>query len=259
MRIARALKAGEDPNASNPVQEHAVSPNGPPLSPSDPEVRNLNSLQPTVEDINDHSRPPSFHDLRPAPSRSPTVNPYPSQSSAAPAQGDVSPLDQSPNHGYFPTVPTFTSENTAPSLPTASESDADVTMTSPPPQDFYNTQSTLPPASLPPPSAPSQHQAPVVRPAPSPSFQTRAPPPPAPQPFVPPPQQTFQPQPQAAHQPQLQASYQSQAATGQYRTDDDAVLAAQKHAKWAISALNFEDADTAVKELRLALQALGAR
>ncbi|QIW96430.1 hypothetical protein AMS68_001948 [Peltaster fructicola] len=42
-----------------------------------------------------------------------------------------------------------------------------------------------------------------------------------------------------------------------FRTDDEAVLAAQKHAKWAISALNFEDVPTAVKELRIALQSLG--
>ncbi|KKA28559.1 hypothetical protein TD95_002907 [Thielaviopsis punctulata] len=39
---------------------------------------------------------------------------------------------------------------------------------------------------------------------------------------------------------------------------DEADLAkAQKHAKWAISALNFEDVPTAVKELRNALAALG--
>jgi len=41
--------------------------------------------------------------------------------------------------------------------------------------------------------------------------------------------------------------------------DDAAVIDAQKHAKWAISALNFEDVGTAVKELRLALKALGAQ
>jgi vacuolar protein sorting-associated protein VTA1 len=33
---------------------------------------------------------------------------------------------------------------------------------------------------------------------------------------------------------------------------------AQKHAKWAISALNFEDVPTAVRELRRALELLGA-
>jgi vacuolar protein sorting-associated protein VTA1 len=255
MRIAKALKAGEDPNASNPIQE-AVEPSGPPLSPSDPEVQNLNKLQPTVEDASDQSRPPSFVDSRPPPVRSPTVVPYPSQPSAPPIQGEVSPLDQSPNEGYFPTVPTFTSEDSAPGLPTASETDTDVTMTSPSAQDFYSTQPNPPPA-------PQPHHATVGQPsqAPTPTFQTRAPPPAAPpQQFISPPQQ-FQPlPPQQYQQQQPQASYQPQPIPAQqYRTDDDAVMAAQKHAKWAISALNFEDSATAVKELQLALQALGAR
>lgn len=47
-------------------------------------------------------------------------------------------------------------------------------------------------------------------------------------------------------------------SNGPLRTDDDSILLAQKHAKWATSALNFEDVETAVKELRLALQSLGA-
>ncbi|TLD26143.1 putative short-chain dehydrogenase reductase sdr [Venturia nashicola] len=258
MRIAKALKAGEDPNASNPVQE-AVSPSGPPLSPSDPEVQNLNRLQPTVEEADDQSRPPSFIDSRPTP---PNVVPYSSQPSAPP-QGEVSPLEQSPNGGYFPTAPTFTSENPAPNLPTAAETDADVTMISPSAQDFYNPQPSPPPA-------PQPHHASIGHPpqAPTPTFQARAPPPHSiPQPFTQqPPQQFvqstphFQPQPPVQYQPPSQPPYQPQPTpTQQYRTDDDAVMAAQKHAKWAISALNFEDAATAVKELQLALQALGAR
>ncbi len=44
-----------------------------------------------------------------------------------------------------------------------------------------------------------------------------------------------------------------------YLADEEAVLKAQKHARWAISALNFEDVSTAVKELREALESLGAR
>ena len=44
-----------------------------------------------------------------------------------------------------------------------------------------------------------------------------------------------------------------------YLTDEEAVLKAQKHARWAISALNFEDVNTAVKELKGALESLGAR
>jgi len=41
--------------------------------------------------------------------------------------------------------------------------------------------------------------------------------------------------------------------------DEEAVVKAQKHARWAISALNFEDVPTAIKELRSALETLGAR
>ncbi|KAI9891020.1 MAG: hypothetical protein M1814_003371 [Vezdaea aestivalis] len=44
-----------------------------------------------------------------------------------------------------------------------------------------------------------------------------------------------------------------------YNSDEEAVMKAQKHARWAISALNFEDSRTAVKELRNALAVLGAR
>lgn len=40
--------------------------------------------------------------------------------------------------------------------------------------------------------------------------------------------------------------------------EEAAIAAAQKHAKWAISALAFEDVPTAVKELQSALRQLGA-
>jgi vacuolar protein sorting-associated protein VTA1 len=39
--------------------------------------------------------------------------------------------------------------------------------------------------------------------------------------------------------------------------DQKSTSEAQKHAKWAISALTFDDVPTAVKELRNALAALG--
>lgn len=44
-----------------------------------------------------------------------------------------------------------------------------------------------------------------------------------------------------------------------YLSDEEAIMKAQKHARWAISALNFEDVNTAVKELKIALDSLGAR
>lgn len=42
-------------------------------------------------------------------------------------------------------------------------------------------------------------------------------------------------------------------------TDDISIAEAQKHARWAISALNFEDTETAIKELREALKILGSK
>jgi vacuolar protein sorting-associated protein VTA1 len=82
---------------------------------------------------------------------------------------------------------------------------------------------------------------------------------PAPSQQFPPPLVTQQPVVQRS-QPVSQQIPQSEPQTvpGNYIRDDEAVLAAQKHAKWAISALNFEDVDTAVSELRIALRALGA-
>ena len=50
---------------------------------------------------------------------------------------------------------------------------------------------------------------------------------------------------------------QSVLPTGELNTDDTSIANAQKHAKWAVSALNFEDVSTAVKELRIALESLG--
>lgn len=44
-----------------------------------------------------------------------------------------------------------------------------------------------------------------------------------------------------------------------YITDEEAITRATKHARFAISALNFEDVRTAVKELKGALESLGVR
>jgi len=45
----------------------------------------------------------------------------------------------------------------------------------------------------------------------------------------------------------------------QFREDDESVAQAENHARWAVSALAFNDVKTAVKELRIALESLGAR
>ena len=40
--------------------------------------------------------------------------------------------------------------------------------------------------------------------------------------------------------------------------DDQTIAQAQKHARWAVSALTFDDVNTAVRELKNSLKALGA-
>ncbi|KAI7160051.1 hypothetical protein KC352_g27018, partial [Hortaea werneckii] len=198
--------------------------------------------------------------------------------------------------GYFPSVPSepagtpgridsdvdttmtdpdrkFGGQDIAHEQPPASMQAAAAAVRSPPhdPADFYSNPVAQPPPSTSnptPPGAPSRpsrpppeqmdtlppSQPPAAGPhtpgsqaspatfappsAPAPTISSGGPPPPssAPAPAQPPP-----PPP-----------------TGGYRTDDDSVFQAQKHAKWAISALNFEDVETAVKELRGALTSLGA-
>ena len=52
-------------------------------------------------------------------------------------------------------------------------------------------------------------------------------------------------------------SFTQSAVTAPVEVDEEKMMSAQKHARWAISALNFEDVPTAIKELRSALTDLG--
>lgn len=310
-RILRAIKAGEDPNASNPKQETpAVSPAA--LNPNDPEVQNIRDgaaqiptdkpYQPYVESAPDTSAQPSpsFPAQRvaspPILPSAPTGYSQPSTQTPFSSHDDVSPISQPTNSrqgsvasiggGYFPRVdvPTFTAETAAPSLPTA-PSIVDEPMTNP--YDASPTpQSHLPPSAPPLSDAQSFYQAPVspppVQPVQSPPVQPHQPTfvqpqhlgsssPPLQNPFqpnsfLPPPQQQYNPQalqpppaqppPQTYHHPVTQAPHVLH--QGPFKTDEDSIIEAQKRAKWAISALNFEDVNTAVKELRNALKSLGA-
>jgi vacuolar protein sorting-associated protein VTA1 len=87
------------------------------------------------------------------------------------------------------------------------------------PASFYDPSNNAS-AHLPPPAAPPA--------APAPAAYT----PSAPAPYIP---------PQPSH-----------------GIDDNTVQLAQKHARWAVSALTFDDVDTAVKELKNSLKLLGA-
>lgn len=227
VRIAKAIKAGEDPNASNPVDE--MPPQGAVTGAEDVEMTSPTHeyKPPSVEDAPDSMQP-----SRPGSAPQVQIPSAPRESNAEP---DVSPIEPaedasrqgSVGGGYFPAVPTFTSETSQPSMPTVG---ANVPPSTP---SAYDRPDALSPSA-----GPSTNGIATPR-----DFYT--------QPAAQPPPTVAPAQPRPAPAPQA-------APRGAYLTDDDSIMKAQKHAKWAMSALNFEDVDTAVKELRLALQTLGA-
>ena len=233
----------------------------------------------------------STHDESLHPSRAPSVpRPEPTMAShqSPPAavesfyheaadNGEVSPLgpasaDQSASEGggYFPRVP-------------ASEHSQVPVLPQPPPfrsQSEHNQPDSLDSPSAPPRMSPMDDHAsvPFQQHLPSPGnsitsyLSAGVPhnPPLAPQTYnqgpvsnpIPPSQPAYLHHPAqppsytAASRAQPQAAYTPQE---NFIPDEEAIAKAQKHARWAISALNFEDVKTAVSELEGALKTLGAR
>ncbi|KAF5021147.1 hypothetical protein F66182_6847 [Fusarium sp. NRRL 66182] len=242
-RILKAIREGKDPNETNPkAPEPEVEPA---LDPSDPEVQLLSGTpRASVEDAPDAGEPPSVPSFTDEPPRIPDDPGYfPPQPQQAPEPFVPSPLSQSPTPGLSGGPPV------------------------PPPVG-------LPPAVSPVPEVPAQPATQIPL-QPSPQIPTKLPSqyaPPPPQPFTnpsAPPSWTTTPSaphpvasnpppviPQApAPQPYAPAPVQGTGVAADHRD----INQAQKHAKWAISALNFEDIPTAVKELRNALALLGAQ
>ncbi|KAL8909812.1 MAG: hypothetical protein Q9171_004869 [Xanthocarpia ochracea] len=310
LRIAKAIKAGQDPNLSNPAPESS-----PAQEPQDPDVhildenpRRAQTCQPTVEDVPDehdrlerHLAQRSSIDQSLHPSRAPSISRPPESAQPPPSLPtppeqtvenyyqqssvpDISPL-QSPDRarngsvgdGYFPKAPETDGSpessqvtndqvkrhnySSGPELPDASSLPPPISfgMSGPPISPTEESSPSFPPPfnynQTPPPSAPAvpsnQHAAEVTpfqapgHPRPSaPSIQPQSTPAALRQ-TVPPPSPPSLPQQPLHGAPAI--------------VDEEAILRAQKHARWAISALNFEDVNTAVKELRGALGSLGAR
>ncbi|KAI2620474.1 DUF605-domain-containing protein [Hypoxylon sp. NC1633] len=273
-RILKAIKEGNDPNESNPKQEEvkqdedAVA-----LDPNDPEVRMIGGAEPkpvTVEDAPDEDgklHPTGGYQTFPAPVSEPTSPPAPS----APAPEQVSPIAPpgpplSEPGGYFSNAPNAPGSLDLPSPPGPATYDP----MAPPP--FIPSPATHDPAAPPPP--PSIPFSPPNLPSTPQGYYRSAPSAP-----IVPPQQPYKPPqaPPSSHsyysqpsQPVLPVKVPPPAAPVQqygsssgpsnsYNSDDMAIVQAQKHAKWAISALNFEDVPTAVRELEAALATLGAR
>lgn len=326
LRIAKAIKAGEDPNDSNPQPTHHADEGLPDLDPNDAEVQALERggrpRQPSVVEIPDEAdkiqkslantsafdeslhpsretstapkpRQPSVAEVpdetdklqaRLAKTSSLDESLHPSRAPSAPPQETVSPIDQDPTTfyndadkapvspldqmerkqslggNYFPAVPAAMSQPplSAPFDPNHSLPAAPSNITQPqipPPAPAHRHGRSLDAGSspttarqnhgpLPPPPPQTQHIPPPIA----------GPPPVAPlsPPIVPPSQAAPAPAQSFAPTPSGPAAWNVP-----QQVNEEAMLSAQKHCRWAISALNFEDVPTAVKELRGALQDLG--
>lgn len=262
VRIVKAIKEGKDPNESNPKPEpeEELEDAPPPLDMNDPEVQQFTSPssqyppKPTVQEISDDESNATSHlaaksmlnsSLHPSGRETPVAPaPVNTKQPAADDQYEVSPLESSPQPpsqrkasiggGYFPSPPADLRPITPPSAPTdlptflpPAASARTSTAGSPPPVPHFPSH---PPADI-------SHAKPSVYD--SPAIPTVAPPVVAPLPSA--------------------SSHGVQASQTKFVPDDIAIAKAQKHARWAISALNFEDTDTAIRELRAAIETLGGQ
>lgn len=282
-RITRAIKEGKDPNDTNPKKQDLPPPQQE-LDPSDPDVQALASPPaqapeqphgqgqdqvPTASTVEDAPDPDLKRDSAGVSLPHTPVLPDPPAAvpddgelklPSAPGYGDEAGSATSP--GYFDPPPTLPSPISPPTnhptgyTPGGGAPSAPQTWTPTPPP----ASSSFAPPSAPPTFAPSPSTTAAVAPPPAfsppPAVPTpKAMPPPAvvPRPVVPAPTSFSN----SAAAPTAPIG-PGQQAPATFVADDAAMAQAQKHAKWAISALNFEDVTTAVRELRLALETLGA-
>ncbi|OAR01918.1 hypothetical protein LLEC1_01256 [Akanthomyces lecanii] len=230
-RILKAIRQGEDPNESNPKAPEP-EPEDPAEVELDPEANDILNPQPVVPPVSLEEVPDAGE-------------PLPSVPDTAAAAADAG--------GFPPTAPPVTTTD-MPFVPSP--------ITSPPPQAASYLQPTppaAPPSSRPQVPRQSSPQIPtkmipdLVSPPEFPTQQPRE----ASTSVLPPPAASAPaPTPPVVPAPGPSSNPTYAPATNIHHKD---LNQAQKHAKWAISALNFDDVPTAVKELRNALAMLGAQ
>lgn len=246
LRIVKAIKAGEDPNATNPApKQEEETVDDPDVQAFDESVAEQASKprQASIEEIPDESdrlgrdlARKSILDESLHPSRTSSIPRSPVGSvpdiPSVPRNAPGSPpqhidVDNSDSGGLnLPSTPaTIGGSSSVPNLPdtpTAFQSfpppPTDSSVSAPDPASFYDTPSAS--AAVQPPAVPA------YVPSPAPDIPAASAP-------------YFPPQPS-------------------HGIDDNSVQLAQKHARWAVSALTFDDVDTAIKELRSSLKCLGA-
>lgn len=261
VRIAKAIRAGEDPNESNPVMkdEDEIEGDSLDVQKGDPEVQAIvgslptQSRQPSVEDVPEGSTHPSGPSPSlPQPPTGFTEVPTASHDAArSPTQDmDLDAEQRAPLN--LPSAPaTLTSSSTSvPNLPDTPTSVG--THQSPGASDAF--QSFPPPSAMPPSSPPAASRDPssfYSQPRATPHHQpVRSP---AAAPVMP------HPTPQPVQTPTtITPTASSSGYVNSQAVDDNSIALAQKHARWAVSALTFDDVNTAIKELKNSLKCLGA-
>ena len=260
VRIVKAIKAGEDPNATNPLPkaEEEINVADPEVQAFDQSVADqaLKPRQASVVEIPDEadrfgrqmapqsSLDESLHPSRTSslprpPAPEPEIPSVPRNAPGSPRQtmdiddqgskclelpstpgaaGGVSSLPQLPDTPGSSNVPAPYSSHASNTFQSFPPPLASPSVALENPATFYDSSNAS--AYIPPPAAsPSGH----------PSF-------------------TSNPAPHTTAAPSQPSN----------SVDDQSISLAQKHARWAVSALTFDDVDTAVKELRNSLKYLGA-
>ncbi|PWW78834.1 DUF605-domain-containing protein [Tuber magnatum] len=247
-RIWKAINLGQDPNPSTPepmeTPEAHSSPPPPPPTVEDevpsllPSLTSAPMIFPPAPQEPGQALPP-----RPG-ERGPGRSYYPGSPSILTPPPPARPMSQAPAPAlpqihtsdtpseYFPQVP-IVHEPSAPSLSPSTMSAANTGFPEMHAQHLLNIH--YPPSALgaAPPAQPQEYSYNTSQPA---SYYS--------QPPVP------------AQQPPMPAL--SQPVMRKHEPTEEDILRAQKHAKWAISALDYEDIETAIKEFRLGLERLGA-
>ena len=260
LRIAKAIKAGEDPNISNTHPEPSPAIESLSLDKDDPEVQKLSSpsklnLQPSVEDVPEdrsfqYSLPSQGlqgqSENIPCSSAAPQVSPLalPGESHPVADGGEYFPeeIDAVETSMDNETASENTARSAAPSSPTPI--DATPYPYAPSPNAVHLLRrSNLEKSELSPIPPPSK---PIQQPQPRNSGDSR-------------PHASAERPISAISSTTHQQFINSNNINTKLRDDEAAIAAAQKHAKFAISALSFEDVKTAVNELEEALNVLGAR
>lgn len=245
-RILKAIREGRDPNESNPrVEEEPQQPEPPLLSPSDPAVQAITQPGPqaaSVEDVADAGEQQQLAGLDAQRSYFPSTAEPTTEEASGP-----SPLAQSPFAG---------ANSSAPLPPPPSPPQPNISPLPSPEVQIPAHALNKTTSSFAPPTSPPAPQAPVPGSRPQPWTNTTDPP------------SISQPAPKTTPTPASVAAVPFPAARTAHAgpsvpvvptPNPKSIEQAQKHAKWAISALNFEDIPTAVQELRNALALLGCQ